>query len=82
MHDPTLLGRLGAMHTPTLVIWGASDRVVNADYGRAFAAAIPDARFELIPDAGHLPHLEQPAAVFAALDDFAESRTPPQRPRL
>lgn len=82
MHDPTLLGRLGAMHTPTLVIWGASDRVVNAGYGRAFTAAIPDARFELIPDAGHLPHLEQPAAVFAALNGFAEPRTPSQRLRL
>jgi pimeloyl-ACP methyl ester carboxylesterase len=70
MHDPTLLGRLGGIHTPTLVIWGASDRVVDVDYGRAFAAAIPDARFELIPEAGHLPHLEQPAAVFAALDGF------------
>jgi pimeloyl-ACP methyl ester carboxylesterase len=72
MHDPMLLGRLGGIHTPTLVIWGASDRVVDADYGRAFAAAIPDARFELIPEAGHLPHLEQPAAVFAALDSLVE----------
>jgi pimeloyl-ACP methyl ester carboxylesterase len=73
MRDPSLLGRLGGIHTPTLVIWGASDRVVDADYGRAFAAAIPDARFELIPNAGHLPHLENAPAVFAALDPFVLS---------
>jgi pimeloyl-ACP methyl ester carboxylesterase len=70
MYDPTLLGRLGGIHTPALVIWGASDRVVDVDYGRAYAAAIPDARFELIPDAGHLPFLENAPAVFAALDPF------------
>jgi pimeloyl-ACP methyl ester carboxylesterase len=62
--------RLAAIHTPSLVIWGASDRVVDTDYGRAFAAAIPDARFELIPNAGHLPYLENAPAVFAALDAF------------
>lgn len=70
MHDPSLLSRLGHIHTPTLVIWGASDRVVDADYGRAFAAAIPDATFALIPDAGHLPYLENAASVYAALDHF------------
>jgi pimeloyl-ACP methyl ester carboxylesterase len=70
MHDPSLLDRLGGIHTPALVIWGASDRVVDQDYGRAYAAAIPDASFTLIPDAGHLPYLENAPAVFAALDPF------------
>jgi pimeloyl-ACP methyl ester carboxylesterase len=73
MHDPSLLGRLGGIHTPTLVIWGSSDRVVDVDNGRAFAAAIPGASFELIPDAGHLPYLENAPAVFAALDPFVAS---------
>ena len=34
--------------TPTLVVWGDSDRIADADYGRAFAAAIPGARFQLL----------------------------------
>jgi len=71
MCDPTLIGRLAGIRVPTLVVWGESDRVMTADYGRAFAAAIPGARFELIRGAGHLPHLEQPAATFAAIDAFA-----------
>jgi pimeloyl-ACP methyl ester carboxylesterase len=69
-YDPTLLGRLRGIHIPTLVLWGASDGVVSADYGRAYAAAIPDARFELIAEAGHLPHLEQPAQTFRLIDQF------------
>ncbi|HEX4444884.1 MAG TPA: alpha/beta fold hydrolase [Galbitalea sp.] len=71
--DPTLLGRLAAAHAPALVIWGVSDRVVDEDYGRAFAAAIPGAEFTLIPDAGHLPYLENAAEVWAALDPFVAS---------
>ena len=68
--DPTLLGRLAGIRVPTLVLWGESDGVYPAGMGRAYAAAIPGAQFELIPTAGHLPHLENAPAVFAALDAF------------
>ena len=70
MQDPTLLARLGAIAVPTLVIWGESDRVFTPGYGRAYAAAIPGARFELVERAGHLPQLEQPEAVYALLDSM------------
>jgi len=70
MHDPSLLGRLGEISIPTLVVWGESDRIVTPDYGRALAAAIPDARFEIVREAGHLPQIEQPAATSRAVDGF------------
>ena len=72
MHDPELYRNLGHLLTPTLVIWGDSDRVFPVGYGRAYAAAIPGARFELVKDAGHLPHLEQPVATFALIDAVIE----------
>lgn len=50
--DPTLRVRLNKVRVQTLVVWGESDRVVDPDYGRAFAAAIPNARFELLPQTG------------------------------
>lgn len=71
MVDPTLLARLGQIRTPTLALWGDSDRIVTPAYGQALANAIPGARFTCIPNAGHLPHFEQPQATFAALDAFA-----------
>jgi pimeloyl-ACP methyl ester carboxylesterase len=74
MLDPTLLARLGQVQLPTLVLWGDSDRIVTPAYGQAFAAAIPQARFTIIPNAGHLPHFEQPQATFAALDTFVAQR--------
>ena len=60
MYNPQLKRWLGHIKAPTLVLWGASDRVVTPDYGRAYAGLIPGARFELIEAAGHHPEQEQP----------------------
>ncbi|MFI0815251.1 alpha/beta fold hydrolase [Streptomyces sp. NPDC021098] len=73
MTDPKLLHRLGRITVPTLAVWGEHDPVVTPDFGRAYAAAIPDARFELIPEAGHLPWREAPKAVFTTVDAFASA---------
>ena len=60
LYNPQLKQWLGRIRVPTLVLWGASDRLVTPDYGRAYAGLIPGARFELIEEAGHHPELEQP----------------------
>jgi pimeloyl-ACP methyl ester carboxylesterase len=67
MSDPTLAGRLSVVETPTRVLWGDSDQIVDPDYGRAFAAAIPSARFQLLTDTGHLPQLETPDQLLQAI---------------
>jgi pimeloyl-ACP methyl ester carboxylesterase len=67
MQDPTLRERLHAVTKPVTVVWGDSDGIADADYGRAYAAAIPGARFVLLPDTGHLPQIESPDALLAAL---------------
>jgi pimeloyl-ACP methyl ester carboxylesterase len=71
MTDPTLRDRLAAVTVPTLVLWGQSDRVVDPDYGRAYAAAIPGATYHPLPATGHLPQLESPDRTLAAIWDFA-----------
>jgi pimeloyl-ACP methyl ester carboxylesterase len=67
MADPTLLGRLSGIAVPTLVLWGESDRIVEPAYGRAYAAAIPGARFEVLPGTGHVPQMETPELVIQAI---------------
>ena len=67
MTDPTLGGRLRDVAVPTLVIWGDSDRMVDPEYGRAFAAAIPKARFELLTGTGHMPQVETPGQLLEAI---------------
>jgi pimeloyl-ACP methyl ester carboxylesterase len=55
---------------PTLIVWGNADRIITPVYAQEFAQKIAGARIELIERAGHLPHLEQPAAVVKALSSF------------
>ena len=53
------------------MLWGKSDRVVTPTYGRQFADAIPDARFHLVPEAGHFPQVERLADVVSAVRSFS-----------
>ncbi len=75
MHDLKLRRRLSRVRIPALVVWGESDGVMDPDYGRAYAQALPNARFELIPEAGHLPQIEQPARLLNVVWEFANSIT-------
>ena len=67
MADPTLLSRLGNLTVPSLVLWGESDQIVPPTYGRAYAAAIDGARFEVLPATGHMPQMETPDLVLQAM---------------
>ena len=63
------------MRIPALVVWGESDGVIDPDYGRVYAQSLPNAHFELIPEAGHLPQIEQPARLLKVVEEFADSIT-------
>jgi pimeloyl-ACP methyl ester carboxylesterase len=67
MSDPGLMGRLRDLELATLVLWGDSDRIADLDYGQAYAAAIPLARFQLLEGTGHMPQLETPDQVVQAI---------------
>jgi len=70
MTDPGLRARLGGVDVPALVLWGEADGIADADYGRAYAAAIPGARFVLLEHTGHFPQIETPARLLDALRGF------------
>jgi pimeloyl-ACP methyl ester carboxylesterase len=55
---------------PTLIVWGKADRIIVPAYAQEFARGIAGARIELIGQAGHLPHLEQPEKVAVVLSGF------------
>jgi 2-succinyl-6-hydroxy-2,4-cyclohexadiene-1-carboxylate synthase len=59
--------RLYELSMPVAVLAGAQD-TVYVDLGRRLAAAISDARFQLVPGAGHRVALQAPQAVVQALD--------------
>ena len=66
---------LAALRLPVLVVVGARDRGSRAP-SEALAAAIPAARLVVVPDAGHVVNLEQPAAFNRALGEFLDGLPP------
>lgn len=70
-HNPKLRQRLHRITVPTLLLWGAQDHFVTPGYyGAAYREAIPGARLEIIENAGHLPHIEQPEALVERVRAF------------
>jgi len=61
---------LPAIAVPALVLVGAEDVLTPPSEAALLSAAIPRARLDVIPGAGHLANLESPAAVNAALRAF------------
>lgn len=59
-----------AIAVPTLVVVGDQDGSTPPDLVRGLADAIPGSRFEVIAGAGHIPCVEQPAALSALITDF------------
>jgi pimeloyl-ACP methyl ester carboxylesterase len=55
-----------------MVISGESDRIVDPEYGRAFAAAIPGAKFVKLAGTGHLPQLETPEPLIETIWNFGQ----------
>jgi 3-oxoadipate enol-lactonase len=62
--------RLDQIHVPTLVIHGASDRLVPIANGELIASRIPGARLVRLPQAGHVYATDQTEAALAAVLEF------------
>ena len=65
-----LVDRLPLLEIPTLVVWGARDRVFPDSQAKDAAARLRRGSLAVIPDCGHLPHVECPDRFVAALDQF------------
>ena len=70
------LDRLYLMKMPTLVVWGGRDRVFPESQAREAAARLQEGSLAIIPDCGHMPHVECPDRFLAALDAFLGGQTP------
>jgi pimeloyl-ACP methyl ester carboxylesterase len=61
---------LAEIRVPTLIVVGEHDAISTAEEMQGIAAAIPGAEAVVIPNAGHMAPLEQPAAVNRAIRDW------------
>jgi pimeloyl-ACP methyl ester carboxylesterase len=68
--NPRLERWLHRVDVPTHIIWGDADRIIPPPYAEAFHRLIPGSTLTIIPDAGHLPHVEAAPAVVQAMQTF------------
>ena len=67
---------LARVTMPVLTIHGRKDRSAPYGGGQDWVSRLPRARLLTVEDAGHAPWIEQPAAVFRAIDTFLSGRWP------
>jgi pimeloyl-ACP methyl ester carboxylesterase len=68
--SPRLLRYLYRIEAPTLILWGERDGFVSTAHGQAYHEGIGGSEFKMIPNAGHLPHIEVPAACGDVMSSF------------
>ena len=56
--EDVLDGRLGAIHKPTLIVWGREDKLIPLNFAERFHKEITGSRLKVIDDCGHMPHVE------------------------
>jgi pimeloyl-ACP methyl ester carboxylesterase len=64
---------------PTMIVWGARDRIIPVRHGERAHTEMPGSRLEVFEEAGHFPHLDEPARFVEVLSEFVAS-TEPARP--
>jgi len=72
-----VMDRLDAIRQPALVVVGEDDQMTPVKYARYLADHLAGARLEIVPGAGHMVMLEQPAAVEKILAEWLERTFPP-----
>jgi len=61
---------------PTLIVWGAQDKIIPLLHAVQAHEVIPNSRLEVMEGAGHFPHMEDPARFARILEDFVSTTEP------
>jgi pimeloyl-ACP methyl ester carboxylesterase len=70
-----LVDQLPRLEIPTLIVWGIEDKVLPYWQAKDAAARLQNGSLKLIPNCGHLPHVEQPKRFVSILNEFLDSTT-------
>jgi pimeloyl-ACP methyl ester carboxylesterase len=70
-YNPHLRKWLHRIDVPTLLLWGASDKLLPPAYGQEFNRLIPGSKLTVFPECGHLPNIEKPTEFVDAIGKFA-----------
>ena len=61
---------LKGLRVPTLILWGAGDRVLHVSGARILESVIPGAKISIMEETGHVPMIERPEESARIFLDF------------
>lgn len=70
-HNPRLGRWLHRVKIPTLIVWGAQDKIFPPETGPAMQALIPGSELVTLADCGHFPHVEKMQDTLKTMRAFA-----------
>jgi len=65
-----------AAQMPSMVIWGARDRIIPVAHAQVAHEGMPGSRLEIFDSAGHFPQLDDPYLFAETLEDFFDTTEP------
>ena len=65
-----------AEEVPTMLVWGEKDRVIPVRHGLLAQQKMPGSRMEVLPDAGHFPHIADPERFARVMFEFVDQTEP------
>ena len=65
-----------AEDVPTLIVWGARDRIIPVQHGHSTHEAVPDSKLVVFEKSGHFPHADEPDRFRDVLQEFVRSTAP------
>lgn len=72
LHNPNLSKWLHRITIPTLILWGAEDKIIPVQHAGAFHDSIPGSRLEIFPECGHLLHIENTSEFMDVVTRFLQ----------
>jgi len=72
MSPGLLVDKIKTINVPTLIIWGAKDRLIPPKFGMKFNQDIANSQLIVFDELGHVPHEEDPKSTVSALKRFLE----------
>ena len=73
--NPKLLRYLYRIEAPTLIIWGDRDGFVPVSHGKAYREGIARSELVVVPNCGHLPHVESPESCAQTMLKFLRNHS-------
>ncbi|WP_351088588.1 alpha/beta hydrolase [Shewanella sp. S1-49-MNA-CIBAN-0167] len=71
-----LMDKINTIDVPTLIIWGAKDKLIPPKYGTQFNHDIANSELVVFDELGHVPHEEDPQSTVLIVKQFLQEHKP------